>query len=328
MRKLAWAFALMLCLSMFAGLTTNVTATAPDLNFTASVTSGYAPLTVTFSGTSTSNITGWLWDFDYDGMVDATTQNATYTYTAPGTYTVQLGVVDNASNIAQLTKNNLIVVLGPVIPSSTARTSGKYSDGSLWNVSQPLTLNVNTSKYVLNATGYFQWVLPDPGMASGTFSFYVTLYWQFNGQTISTHLIGSDHSDQERVYQAGIGGIITNGNTTFKTNVLGFIFNQGDGNYTLTATMQIYTTTGYSQSVSSSAVFNCTIPGLLPFPHISNLFIQIAGIVGVLAMILAIPMFFWMTSRYNWLFGLSTTVIMGLIGFVLFNVFILNAGSI
>ena len=308
----------------------NVSATPLVASFTADVTSGIAPLTVNFTDTSTGSVSYWAWDFNGDGVVDNTSQNATYTYLYAGSYTVTLSVRDAGIITSSSTRTGYIIISSstPAI-SSTARIAGKYNDGVVWSQVLPSTLNVNTTKYVLNATGYFQWQLPDPGLSSGTFSFYVTLYWQFNGKTISTHLIGSDSTDRERVGQFGIGGMITNGNTTFATNTLGFIFNEGDGNYTLTATMQIYTAiSGYSQSVSAIAIFNCTIPGLLPFPHISNLFIQIAGIVGVLAMILAIPMFFWMTGRYNWLFGLSTMVIMGLIGFVLFNVFILNAGSI
>jgi len=37
----------------------------------------------------------WTWDFNGDGVIDATTEIATWTYDAAGTYTVRLAVTDN-----------------------------------------------------------------------------------------------------------------------------------------------------------------------------------------------------------------------------------------
>lgn len=68
---------------------------APVANFTASPTSGTAPLTVTFTDYSTGNITSRLWAFG-DGAT-ATTQNATHTYAA-GTYTANLTVTGPLGN--------------------------------------------------------------------------------------------------------------------------------------------------------------------------------------------------------------------------------------
>lgn len=61
---------------------------SPTANFTGSPTSGRAPLTVSFTDTSLGEPTSWLWDFG-DGTT-STAQNPTKTYTAVGTYTVQL----------------------------------------------------------------------------------------------------------------------------------------------------------------------------------------------------------------------------------------------
>jgi len=61
---------------------------APTPNFTAQVTAGSAPLTVTLSGSGTSTPTGYAWDFG-DGTT-STAQNPTKTYVSPGTYTVTL----------------------------------------------------------------------------------------------------------------------------------------------------------------------------------------------------------------------------------------------
>jgi PKD repeat protein len=66
----------------------SVTAAPPVANFSASPTSGTAPLTVNFSDTSTGTVTGWSWSFGDGGT--STTQNPAHTYTATGTYTVSL----------------------------------------------------------------------------------------------------------------------------------------------------------------------------------------------------------------------------------------------
>jgi PKD repeat protein len=64
-------------------------AAAPVANFSASPTSGTAPLAVTFTNSST-NATSYSWDFNGDGTTDSTAQNPSYTYAAAGTYTVKL----------------------------------------------------------------------------------------------------------------------------------------------------------------------------------------------------------------------------------------------
>ena len=60
----------------------------PEADFTASPTSGTAPLTVSFTDTTTPRANAWSWDFG-DGFT-ATVQNPSHTYATPGTYTVSL----------------------------------------------------------------------------------------------------------------------------------------------------------------------------------------------------------------------------------------------
>jgi PKD repeat protein len=56
---------------------------------------GTAPLFVSFTNNSTgTNPLTYKWDFDSNGTVDATTKNASHTYSAAGTYTVTLTVTD------------------------------------------------------------------------------------------------------------------------------------------------------------------------------------------------------------------------------------------
>lgn len=65
---------------------------APEADFSATPTSGPAPLEVSFSDESNGDVTEWEWDFNDDGIVDSTEQNPTFTYEATGTYTVVLTV--------------------------------------------------------------------------------------------------------------------------------------------------------------------------------------------------------------------------------------------
>ena len=84
-------------------------------DFMADVTVGNAPLTVHFTDLSISQpnpITSWQWDFNNDGIVDATDKNPTWTYTNFGYYTVKLTVSDGTYSSTK-TKANYIKVTDP-----------------------------------------------------------------------------------------------------------------------------------------------------------------------------------------------------------------------
>ncbi|MDI1353523.1 MAG: PKD domain-containing protein [bacterium] len=51
-----------------------------------------------------SSITGYKWDFDDDGSINSTAINPAYTYTAPGSYTVELRIVTNNNCIDSVRK--------------------------------------------------------------------------------------------------------------------------------------------------------------------------------------------------------------------------------
>ena len=61
----------------------------PVAIFSATPTSGAAPLVVTFVSSS-SNTSSHQWDFDNDGSLDASGSSVAYTYSTPGTYSVSL----------------------------------------------------------------------------------------------------------------------------------------------------------------------------------------------------------------------------------------------
>jgi PKD repeat protein len=67
---------------------------APSAAFTASPTSGVAPLTVQFTDTSTGTVDSRAWDFQNDGIVDSTAASPTFTYTSANTYTAKLTVTN------------------------------------------------------------------------------------------------------------------------------------------------------------------------------------------------------------------------------------------
>ncbi len=109
-----------------------LSATEPVAAFTATPTSGAAPLIVQFSDQSTpgtSPITGWSWDFKNDGTIDSTEPNPQYTFDEPGIYDVELTVATEVG-FDTLTHSGLIQVsdlsepTGPVVAFSATPTSG------------------------------------------------------------------------------------------------------------------------------------------------------------------------------------------------------------
>ncbi|MCK9276804.1 MAG: PKD domain-containing protein [Methanoculleus sp.] len=86
--------------------------TLPVADFTANVTSGDAPLAVAFTDASSNTPTSWSWDFGDGATSDE--QNPVHTYTAAGTYTVNLTVA-NAAGSDSATQT-IAVTTAPVTP--------------------------------------------------------------------------------------------------------------------------------------------------------------------------------------------------------------------
>jgi PKD repeat protein len=90
-----------------------VNGTAPIAGFSAVPTNGQAPLDVQFTDNSIGNSISWLWDFG-DGST-STEQNPTHTYSAPGSYTVRLTVINAAGSS---TSTSYITVSGASVDNT------------------------------------------------------------------------------------------------------------------------------------------------------------------------------------------------------------------
>ncbi len=130
----------------------DVTEPAPVAGFSTDVTLGDAPLNVTFTDSSTLNITTWAWDFGDLGT--SSLQSPIHEY-QPGTYTVSL-TATSAGGMDTATMIDLITVSEP-LPSAA------FSNDTNWG---PAPLDVNfTDDSTLNITAW-AWDFGDTGTSS------------------------------------------------------------------------------------------------------------------------------------------------------------------
>jgi len=120
----------------------------PTANFTANVTDGCKPLTVSFTNTSSGNITGWSWTFGEGNT--STEQSPTYTYNNTGIYLVNL-TVTNADNCSDTRTDSITVRDVPAVNFTASPLNG-YT---------PLTVNF-TDLSTGNVTGW-SWAFGDGG---------------------------------------------------------------------------------------------------------------------------------------------------------------------
>ncbi|OPX63659.1 MULTISPECIES: PKD domain-containing protein [unclassified Methanoregula] len=103
---------------------------APVVDFSANLTTGYAPLSVQFTDDSKGiGLISWSWDFNNDGTVDSTEQNPVHTYGTAGNYTVALTVKGRGGSTTA-TKTDYISVLAVVPAKPRAEFVGKPTSGT------------------------------------------------------------------------------------------------------------------------------------------------------------------------------------------------------
>ncbi len=130
---------------------------APEAGFIASPTEGLKPLVVSFTSTSTGNITTYEWDFNEDGLVDSYAQNATYTYDAEGTYDISLRVVGPGGEDTEVKLNYITVTCLPVVtgisPSPDEVLSSEPSEILVTFNKEIDAATVNATNFKLLASG-------------------------------------------------------------------------------------------------------------------------------------------------------------------------------
>lgn len=152
-----------------------LTSDSVTADFTATLITGSAPLTVSFTDLSRAigTIDTWQWDFNNDGTIDSTQQNPTYVYTTPGTYTVRLNVAAGGV-FSDMVVTDYIHVSAPSpseeIIIDNAQSGTSYTGN--WDISGGAD-PYGTSSFWARETAAYRWnVTPQQG---GTYRVY--LWW-------------------------------------------------------------------------------------------------------------------------------------------------------
>jgi PKD repeat protein len=159
---------------------------APVASFSGSPTNGVAPLAVTFTDTSTGNVTNWSWSFGDGGTTNLTTNSVLYTYNTAGVYTVT-EIVSGLGGSSTNTRVNYITAL---TPPPVASFTGTPTTGV-----GPLTVTF-TDTSTGNVTNWF-WSFGDGGTTNLT-----------TNAVVYTYNTALSYTVQEIV--SGLGGSSTN----------------------------------------------------------------------------------------------------------------------
>ena len=123
---------------------------APTADFTATPTSGTAPLDVAFADASAGSPTSWSWDFQNDGTVDSTQANPRFTYTLPGSYDVKLTVTNADGSDEEVKAGHVTVGSGPPPPSGGTRVLGPVADAHVKSTSATKNYGAESSLRLRN----------------------------------------------------------------------------------------------------------------------------------------------------------------------------------
>lgn len=120
----------------FNGLDINI---KPIAAFSAEMTSGTAPLTVSFTDKSTGSPVAWTWNFG-DGSENSYEQNPTHTYTTIGNYNVTATVTGKWGVSDTVTKLNYITVVTSKAPTAMKAPNAAFS-ASVTSGKKPLKVS-------------------------------------------------------------------------------------------------------------------------------------------------------------------------------------------
>lgn len=165
---------------------------APVANFTASPTSGDAPLHVSFTDTSSGSISSYSWDFG-DGHTSAEA-NPTNTYQGDGTYTVTLTVAGAGGSDTEIKTAYILVGTGtgpaadfeasplsgpaPLSVQFTDLTIGDDVEAWSWNFGDGSTSDDQNPAHTYNSAGTYDVTLSatdDTGTGAETKYAFITV---------------------------------------------------------------------------------------------------------------------------------------------------------
>ncbi len=174
--------------SLTGSATVQVTGT-PLTNFTANLTYGAAPFSVQFNDTSSNSPSAWAWDFENDGSVDSYEQNPVYTFTTPGTYSVNLTATNDWGSASNLKTGYIVVPDGPVAAFTASPLSGNL----------PLRVQF-TDQSTGIGINFWAWDFTDDGTIDSTLqspAFTYPLAGVYNVSLTVTNVAGSNTTIKE-----------------------------------------------------------------------------------------------------------------------------------
>ena len=239
----------------------------PVASFTVSSYSGEAPFDITFTSTSTGEITSWLWNVDNDSDIESTYYTFTHTYENPGTYDVSLTVIGPGGQNVH-TENDIISIIEP----DTSTETGLFSE--------TMSYDNETREYLIYIPSSY-----DPNSATPIlFAFHgFSGYSQYFINTADFRSL----ADQFNFIAVYPQGLVCGGGTTWNTNPpggdnkcsqddIGFfpaLLNEISGNYNIDASKVFLT--GYSNGADFSYSMAC---------YQSSLVTAIAPVSGLMPM--------------------------------------------
>jgi len=140
------------------------------VNFKSETSLGFGLQEIQFNDLSFADpnnpIISWEWDFDNDGVIDATEQNPLWQYDSLGEYSVKLTVSNGSGNVERVKENYLKLIRTPGIPIITEitpnftdtliakRTTIEFSAAAIDTSEYELsyTWNLNSSKVDFDST--------------------------------------------------------------------------------------------------------------------------------------------------------------------------------
>jgi len=183
----------------------------PVASFTASPTSGDAPLTVQFTDRSTGDITSWSWSFGDGGT--SSSRNPVHTYQAAATYTARLTVVGPGGSGTYTETIRVTEVPPPPPPAPVAGFSASPTSGEA-----PLTVQfTDTSTGEIDSWG---WSFGDGGTSTARSpSHTYSSKGNYTARLTVTGPGGSDSASQAIEvweYKFNIGDIVTDGEFIYR----------------------------------------------------------------------------------------------------------------